>query len=305
MSYVLRRLITILPVLIGVATLSFFLLRLIPGDPVDLMLGEQALPADRDALRHELGLDLPLPAQYGKFMMGVATFDLGRSLQSRRPIAEQISERFPATLELTLAAMGFATVIGVCLGVIAAARRSTWMDRAAHLWSLFGLSAPAIWLGPLFVLLLAVKLDILPVSERGDWTHLILPSLTLGLSLSAILIQVTRASMLEALRSDYITVARAKGVSALRLYFKHAFANALNPVITILGLQFGALLTGTVIVETLFDWPGIGTLLYQAIQARDYPLVQGCVLFIAMVYSLVNLLTDLAYSAADPRIRLS
>lgn len=305
MRFLLRRLLVTIPVLVGVATLSFLLLRFIPGDPVDLILGEQASSFDREALRRDLGLDRPLAAQYAGFMVGVATFDLGRSLHSRDPITEQILARVPATLELTAAAMGFAVVTGLFFGVLAATRRSSWLDRIAGLWSLVSLSAPAIWLGPILVLVFAVKLDLLPVSERGDLSNVILPALTLGISLSAAIAQITRTSMLEVLHSDYITVARAKGLSPFALHFRHALANALSPIITVLGLQFGALLTGTVIVETLFDWPGIGTLLFQAIQTRDYPLVQGCVLFIASVYVMTNLLTDLAYAAADPRVRVA
>lgn len=310
LTYVLRRCLLAIPVLIGVSALSFGLLHFVPGDPVEIMLGDQANTGDKEALRRELGLDRPLGEQMASYFSGLTRLDLGRSLQSRRPVADEIAERIPATIELTLMAMAIALFIGIPFGVLAAVGRSsasrhTWIDRAATAFGLIGMSTPGFWLGPMLILLFAIQLDWLPVSERGGLEHAVLPALTLSFGLAAILTQVTRASMLEVVREEFVTVARAKGASPIRLWFKHALANAMMPIITIIGLQFGALLTGTVIVETIFDWPGVGTLLFQSIQQRNYPLVQGCVLFIAFTYVGVNLLTDLAYAVANPKVRLS
>ncbi len=304
LTYVLRRLLLALPVLFGVSLLSFSLLHFVPGDPVDVMLGDQATVADKAALRHDLGLDRPFSEQLAGFYTGLFRFDLGRSLVSKRPVIDDIAARIPATLELTLIAMMIALVVGIPLGVLAAVYRHGPVERFALAYGLIGMSTPGFWLGPMLILLCAIKLDWLPVSERGGIESVILPALTLGFGLSAILAQVTRASMIEVVKEDYINVARAKGSSPARLWFKHALANAMMPIITTIGLQFGALLTGTVIVETIFDWPGLGTLLFQAIQSRNYPLVQGCVLFIAFTYVAVNLITDLAYAAANPKVRL-
>lgn len=304
-TYVLRRVLLALPVLVGVSALSFSLLHFVPGDPVDIMLGDQASSADKVLLRKELGLDKPFSTQLAGYFTGLSKLDLGVSLQSRRPVAEEIAERIPATIELTLVAMLIALVVGIPLGVIAAVFRETILERAALLFGLIGMSTPGFWLGPMLILIFAIKLDWLPVSERGGIEHVVLPALTLSFGLAAILTQVTRASMIEVVREDFVNVARAKGAGPIRLWFKHALANAMMPIITIIGLQFGALLTGTVIVETIFDWPGVGTLLFQSIQQRNYPLVQGCVLFIAFTYVAVNLITDLAYAVANPKVRLS
>lgn len=304
LTYVLRRLMLALPVLFGVSLLSFSLLHFVPGDPVDVMLGDQATVADKAALRHDLGLDRPFGEQLGGFYTGLFRLDLGRSLVSKRPVIEDIATRAPATFELTVVAMIIALLVGIPLGVLAAVYRHGIFERLSLAYGLIGMSTPGFWLGPMLILFFAIKLDWLPVSERGGFEHVVLPALTLAFGLSAILAQVTRASMIEVVKEDYINVARAKGSSPARLWFKHALANAMMPIITIIGLQFGALLTGTVIVETVFDWPGIGTLLFQAIQSRNYPLVQGCVLFIAFTYVAVNLITDLAYAAANPKVRL-
>lgn len=304
-TYVLRRIILALPVLIGVSALSFSLLHFVPGDPVDIMLGDQASVADKSLLRHELGLDKPFTAQMAGYFTGLVKLDLGQSLQSRRPVVDEIAERIPATFELTFVAMAIALLVGIPLGVLASVYRQTIIERGVLIFGLIGMSTPGFWLGPMLILLFAINLDWLPVSERGGFEHVILPACTLALGLAAILTQVTRASMIEVVREDFVNVARAKGVGPFKLWFKHALANAMMPIITIIGLQFGALLTGTVIVETIFDWPGVGTLLFQSIQQRNYPLVQGCVLFIAFTYVAVNLLTDLAYAVANPKVRLS
>lgn len=303
MRYLLRRLLLTIPVLVGVLTLVFALIHLIPGDPVQAMLGETAAPKDVEELRHRLGLDAPLPTQYARFMRGVVRGDLGRSLRTGQPVAASIAERMPATVELALAAVALAVVIAIPLGVIAAVRRGTWVDHGAMAAALAGVSVPGFWLGPLLALFFAVELGWLPVSGRGTWAHLVLPALSLGAALAAVLARMTRAALLEELAQPYVQAVRAKGASPFRVVVRHALRNSLIPVVTLLGLQFGAVLTGTVVTETVFAWPGIGRLLIQSIGFRDYPMVQGCILFIALTYVTVNLLTDLAYGALDPRIR--
>lgn len=304
MRFFLRRLLFTLPVFLGAFTLTFALVHFVPGDPVDLILGDQAAAIDREALRKELGLHVPLMDQYVGFLLGVFKGDLGKSLMSRRPVVELIKERFPATLELTSAAMLLALLIGLPLGVLSAVRHNTWVDGCTLFGGLLGMSVPGVFLGPLLIYIFAIWLGVLPVSERGSIDHLILPATSLALPLGAIIMRMTRGSMLEVLKEDYVRVARAKGAGALRVYFRHCLANALMPIITVVGLQVGALLTGTVITETIFDWPGVGTLLLDGIQQRDYPIVQGCVLFIASIYVLTNLATDLAYGFANPKVRV-
>lgn len=304
-SYLAKRLLLTLPVMFGVSTFTFLLIHFVPGDPVDTMLGPTASDMDKSRIRHELGLDKPLDAQYALFMTNLSHFDLGQSLTTQNSVIEEILKRVPATVELTLAAMFFALLIGVPLGVFAAAKQSSFTDNAILVGGLLGMSIPGFWLGPMLILVFSIKLDLLPVSERGGIEHVILPALSLGLAFSAILMRMTRASMLDVIKEDYVRTARAKGLSNKIVLFKHALRNALMPIITIIGLQLGALLTGTVITETIFDWPGIGTLFYQAIQQRNYPLVQGCVLFISTTYVLTNLLTDFAYALANPRVRLN
>lgn len=303
MRYLLRRLALTIPVLIGVLTLVFALIHLIPGDPVQAMLGETAAPRDVEELRHRLGLDAPLTTQYVQFMRGVARGDLGRSLRTGQPVVASIAERMPATIELALAAVALALVIAIPLGVIAAVKRGTWADHGAMAAALAGVSIPGFWLGPLLALFFAVELGWLPVSGRGTWTHLVLPAVSLGAGLAAVLARITRTTLLEELSQPYVHAVRAKGASPLRVVVRHALRNSLIPVVTVLGLQFGAVLTGTVVTETVFAWPGIGRLLVQSIGFRDYPMVQGCILFIAVTYVTVNLVTDLAYGALDPRIR--
>lgn len=305
MIYFIRRLLITLPVLFGVVTLTFLLIHFVPGDPIDLMLGEQSSLEDRAALRKELGLDQPLLKQYHHFILNLIQADLGRSLRTRKSVALEIWERVPATVELTLGAMFLTLLIGIPLGVITAVKRNSFLDHATQIVGLLGMSLPGFWLGPMLILIFSIWMDLLPVSERGDLRHLILPSISLAVMLSSIVMRMTRTQMLEILKEDYILVARAKGLRPFYIYFKHALANALSPIITIVGLQFGALLTGTVITETIFDWPGIGTLLFDAIQQRNYPLVQGCVLLIAVIYVFVNLLTDLAYALVNPKVRFA
>jgi peptide/nickel transport system permease protein len=301
--FLARRLVLTIPVLLGVATLVFSLIHLIPGDPAQAMLGEAAPQADVEELRQRLGLDRPLLEQYGVFLQGLVKGDLGTSLRTGLPVTDQIVERMPATIELAAAAMLVAIAFALPLGIIAAVRRGTAVDHAAMTLSLAGVSVPNFWLGPLLAIIFAVELGWLPVSGRGTWAHLVLPAVSLGAALAAILARMTRATMLEELREQYVQAARARGVSRLRAVLRHAFRNSLIPVVTLLGLQFGAVLTGAVITETIFAWPGIGRLLIQSIGFRDYPLVQGCILLIALTYVGVNLVTDMLYGVLDPRIR--
>jgi len=303
-GFFLRRLAVVIPTVIGAVTLVFFFLHLIPGDPVEVMLGETAQQADKERLRQELGLNQPLHVQYGRFMAGMVQGDLGGSYFYRRPVVQVIAERVPATVELALAAFLVAGLIAIPLGIIAALREGTAVDNAAVLFSLVGVSLPNFWLGPLLIILFSIKLGWFPVSGKAGLASLVLPAITLGAAFAAILSRMTRASLLERLGEDYLMVARAKGLPEWKVILKHALRNALIPIITVMGLQIGALLSGAIITENVFSWPGIGTLLINAIEARDYPLVQGCILFISLSYVFINLLTDLFYGWADPRIRL-
>jgi peptide/nickel transport system permease protein len=287
-----------------VITLSFFLVHLIPGDPVDFVLGEQADIRDKQNLRHELGLDLPLPQQYLSYLGKLSHLDLGRSVHSREPVFDQIASRFPATAELSVAALALALLWGLPMGVWSAIKPYSWRDQSMSVLGLVGMSVPGVFLGPALIYFFAMKLDWLPVSERGGIDHLILQALSLALPLGAVILRMTRASMMEVVNEDYIRTARSKGASESTVFFKHALRNALVPIVTIVGLQLGAILTGTVITETIFDWPGLGNLLFGAIQRRDYPTVQGCVLFVACIYVLVNLLTDLSYGLVNPKVRM-
>jgi peptide/nickel transport system permease protein len=303
LRYLLRRIALTIPVLLGVATLVFSLIHLIPGDPAESMLGEGASPALVAELRTQLGLDRPLVEQYGRFMRGLVRGDLGTSIRTSQPVVTAILERVPATMELACAAMVVAIAIALPLGIIAAVRHGTLADYAAMTAALAGISIPNFWLGPMLAIVFAVTLGWLPVSGRGGWDSLVLPAISLGAALSAILARMTRASLLEELRELYVKAARARGASGGRSILRHALRNSLIPLVTILGLQFGAVLTGSVITETIFSWPGVGRLLIQSISFRDYPLVQGCILLIAFTYVTVNLATDLIYGVLDPRIR--
>jgi peptide/nickel transport system permease protein len=301
--FLIRRLLLTAPVLFGVATLVFLLIHMVPGDPVQAMLGDSASPQDVAELRGRLGLDRPLYVQYGSFLIGLGTGNLGTSLRTDQPVATAIGERLPATFELAIAALSVAILFAIPLGILAAARAGTRVDHAATTLALLGISMPNFWLGPLLAIVFSVKLGWLPVSGRGTWAHLVLPAITLGAPLAAVLARMTRASVLEELDQLYVLAARARGLSRARAVLKHAFRNSLIPIVTVIGLQFGAVLTGAVITETIFAWPGVGRLLIQSIGFRDYPLVQGCVLLIAITYVSMNLMTDLVYGLLDPRIR--
>ena len=301
--FVLRRLALTIPVLIGVSTLVFLLIHLIPGDPVQAMLGDSAAPQDIEALRERLGLNRPLYVQYAGFMTGIVRGDLGTSIRTNQTVTSAIAERMPATAELAVASMTVAILIAIPLGILAAVRAGTSVDHIATTLALLGISMPTFWLGPLLAIVFSISLGWLPVSGRGTMAHLVLPAITLGAPLAAVLARITRASLIEELGELYVLAARAKGVSRVRAVLAHAFRNSLIPIVTVLGLQFGAVLTGAVITETIFAWPGVGRLLIQSISARDYPAVQGCILLIAVTYVSVNLLVDLAYGFLDPRIR--
>jgi ABC-type dipeptide/oligopeptide/nickel transport system permease component len=303
LRYLLRRLLLTVPVLVGVATLVFALIHLVPGDPAQSMLGEGASPQDIAELRGRLGLDEPLLIQYAAFMRGLAHGDLGTSLRYNTPVTQEIAARFPRTAELAMAAMAVALVLAIPLGALAAVYRGSIIDHAAMTVALAGISMPNFWLGPLLAIVFAVDLGWLPVSGSGTWSHLVLPAVTLGAALAAILARMTRASLLEELREPYVLAGRARGLSGPRSVVVHALRNSLVPVVTIIGLQLGAVLTGTIITETIFAWPGLGRLLVQAISFRDYPLVQGCILLISVTYVAMNLLTDVVYGLLDPRIR--
>ncbi len=302
--FLVSRLTSALLVLSGVSCAVFLLLHMVPGDPVEVMLGESAAPSDRDALRASLGLDQPLLAQLWHYFGSLLQGDLGSSLHSRRPVVELIAERFPATAELAAAALCVALALALPLGVTAALRQGSRWDRGMMVLALFGMSVPSFWLGPLLALLFSIALGWLPVSGREGFSSIVLPALTLGIGMAAILARMLRGALLEILSEDYIRTAYAKGLSSARVLWCHALPNAALPVVTLLGLQLGTLLSGTVITETVFSWPGIGSLMVESINRRDYPSVQGCVLLISLVYVFLNTLADLVCATIDPRIRL-
>jgi peptide/nickel transport system permease protein len=302
-SYLLSRLAQLFPVVFGVVTIVFLLLHLLPGDPVEIMLGESAVAAQKEELRRELKLDRPIAAQYLEFLGGLAKGDLGVSFRSREPVAREILSRFPATLLLSAGALLVAILVAVPLGILSAMRQHSALDHLGAFLAMLGLSMPNFWLGPLLILVFSIQAGLLPVAGCGSARHLVLPALTLGTGMAALLMRMLRSSLLEEIRQDYVRVAAAKGLPRRKAVLRHALKNSAIPVLTVLGLQFGALLSGSIITETIFSWPGIGRLLVQAIDARDYPLVQGCVLFIALCTVAVNLATDLLYSRLDPRIR--
>lgn len=301
-SYVLRRLAAAALTFLAVSVLVFLMSHLTPGDPATIMLGENASAADVARLRHELGLDRPLAAQYVRYLSNLLRGDLGRSIRSGRPVAGEIWERFPPTLQLTLAAMSIAAASGILLGAVAAASRSRLVETLVMGTSLAGISMPSFWLGLLLILLFGLVLRWFPVAGGGGWQALVLPAATLGAQAAAVLARLTRTSLLDVLPSDYIRTARAKGVAGRQVLLRHALRNALIPVVTVMGLQFGALLGGAVIVESVFARAGLGRFAVTAVASRDFPVIQGIVLFAAAVYALVNLSVDVAYVVLDPRI---
>lgn len=304
MNYLLKRLLYLIPVLLAVSTMVFMLIHIIPGDPVDIILGERAIDADRAALTKQLNLDKPILTQYAIFLKNMLKGDFGRSIYDNRPVTQHLKERYFATLLLSICAMCFSIFFAIPLGMIAAVRRYSAWDSSAMFLSLIGISIPSFWLGPVLILIFSVKLGWLPLEGDGSVMSLIMPAVTLGAALAAMLSRMTRSSLIEELNMEYVTAAYAKGLSRFKVIFKHAFRNALNPIITIVGLQIGTLLAGTIIVEKIFSWPGIGTLLLNSINRRDYPLVEGCILAISFAYVIINALTDAMYKAADPRVEM-
>lgn len=284
-------------------TVVFLLIHLIPGDPVEIMLGETAMGAQKDELRKELNLDKPVIVQYGIFLKNAIKGDFGRSIYTKEPVLKMVLSRYPATLELALAAMIIALLVSIPVGIIAAAKQHSVFDSGTMLFSMIGVSMPNFWLGPLLILVFAYHMDLFPISGRGGILSIVLPAITLGLSMAAILSRMVRSSMLEVIKEEYIKTAKAKGVGRIAVLSKHALRNALIPVITLIGIQAGNLLAGSIITEKIFSWPGVGQEIIDAITRRDYPLVQGCVLMISVTYVIINLLTDLLYRVVDPRVK--
>lgn len=299
-----KRLLFVLPVVWAVVTLVFLLIHIVPGDPVRNALGENATEQQVIDLKHKLGLDLPLSQQYVNYWRGLFTGDLGTSLVSGESVFEKILGRYPATIELAIAGLIVAVCIAIPLGVTAGTNQGRIIDNIASVISLLGISTPGFVLGPLMIYVFAIKLDLLPVAGRGGFDYLILPAVTLGAALAAILTRMVRSSVIEELNEDYVRTARAKGLSERNVIYKHVLKNGLIPVVTVLGLQFGVLLAGAIITETIFSWPGLGRLTVDAINARDYPLVQGCILMIALTYIFANVVTDFTYRLLDPRIKV-
>ncbi|MFW6364337.1 MAG: ABC transporter permease [Spirochaeta sp.] len=301
-QYILRRIILTVPVILGVSVIVFAIIRFIPGDPARAIAGVQATPQYIEQVRVRYGLDQPLHVQYGLFASGVIRGDLGQSTFSRRPVAAEIGERFPRTMLLASLSLIVATLVGVSAGIVSSTRRNSMFDNISMILALVGVAAPVFWLALMFQLFFSVQLGMLPATGIGTWRHVILPSITLGLASAALMARITRSSMLDVLRQDFITTARAKGLGERIVIYKHALKNALIPVVTVLGLQFGILLGGAVLTETVFAWPGIGRLLVDAILRRDYPVVQGTILFLAFLFVLINLIVDIIYAYLDPRI---
>jgi peptide/nickel transport system permease protein len=301
----IKRFLGIVPVLFGVVLLTFLLVHSVPGDPVEVMLGESASSADRMQLRSDLGLDQPIYVQFGVYLNKLAHGDLGVSIHSKKPIVDLLAERLPATAQLALLALSFAILIGLPLGVVAALRVNQWPDKLANFISLSISAMPHFWMGPMLMMVFALWLGLLPVSGMERSVAIILPALTLGFGLAAILTRMTRASMLEVLHEDFVRTARAKGLAERSVILRHVLRAALLPIVTVLGLQLGSLLAGTVITETIFSWDGIGRLLVESIEKRDYPVTQACVLVVALVYVMVNLATDIIYIKIDPRVRFA
>jgi peptide/nickel transport system permease protein/oligopeptide transport system permease protein len=301
--YVLKRLLSTIPVLLGISFLLFFMLRMLPGDPAQVLAGHMSTPEDIRIIRQQLGLDRPIHVQYGLFLGRLARFDLGRSARTQNPVIQEIWARLPNTMLLAVVAIGLACLFGIPAGIVSAVRPYTWLDYLATSMALFGISMPVFWLGLMLVILFSVILHWLPAGGTGSWKHVVLPSLTLASFVVAFITRMTRASMMEALSQDYVTTARSKGLPEEVVIVKHALKNALIPIITVVGLQFGLLLGGAVLTETVFAWPGLGRLIVDSILARDYPVIQGAILIFGLLYITVNLLVDLLYAWVDPRIR--
>jgi len=303
LQYIIKRLLSTIPVLFGISLLLFFMLRMLPGDPAQVLAGQMASPEDIKIIRHQLGLDRPIIVQYGLFLSRLVRFDLGRSARTQNPVINEVWARLPNTVLLAVAAITLACLFGIPAGIISATRPYTWIDYLFTSMALFGISMPVFWLGLMLVVIFSVVLQWLPAGGTGSWKHIILPSFTLAAFVVAFITRMTRASMIEALSQDYTTTARSKGLKERVVIVKHALKNALIPIITVVGLQFGLLLGGAVLTETVFAWPGVGRLIVDSILARDYPVIQGTILIFGLLYILVNLLVDMIYAFIDPRIR--
>ena len=302
-NYLIKRLLSTIPVLIGISLLLFFMLRMLPGDPAQVLAGQMATPQEIENIRHQLGLDRPIYEQYAVYMSHLVRFDLGRSARTQNPVIDEIWARLPNTLLLAVVAITLACLFGIPAGIISAVRPYSWIDYLVTLSALFGISMPVFWLGLMLVVLFAVILQWLPAGGTGSWQHVILPSVTLASFVVAFIARMTRSTMLETLSQDFTTTARSKGLTEKVVIVKHALKNALIPIITVVGLQFGLLLGGTVLTETVFAWPGLGRLIVDSILARDYPVIQGAILIFGLLYIFVNLMVDLIYAFVDPRIR--
>jgi len=303
LSYILRRLLMLIPVLFGVTLVAFSLLHMVPGDPAEVLGGQEATKEDLDRIRREFGLDQPLVVQYVRFLGNAVRGDLGISIQTRHNVRELLFQRLGFTLQLSLLSILVAAALGLLAGIVSATRQYSFFDTSSMLAALFGISMPIFWLGLLLILVFSVKLRLLPSGGSGELRHLVLPAVALGSASAALIARMTRASMLEVTRQDYIRTARATGYSERVVVFRHALKNAMIPVLTVVGLEFGTMLGGAVLTETVFSLPGIGRLLVDGIFARDYPVVQGAMILVAATFVLVNLLTDIAYALFDPRIR--
>jgi ABC-type dipeptide/oligopeptide/nickel transport system permease component len=301
-NYVIKRLLSTLPVLVGISVIVFFLLRALPGDPAQVIAGELATQESVEAIRSQLGLDKPLYVQYAIFISSLAVLDLGKSARTGQPVISEIWSRLPNTILLAVISTGIACLLGIPAGIISAVKHYTMLDYGVMVLALFGISMPVFWLGLMFIIVFSVKFHLLPAGGIGTFWHLILPSLTLALFSTAFIARMTRSGMLEVMGQEFITTARSKGLLEKIVVLKHALRNAFIPIITVIGLQFGSLLGGAVLTETVFAWPGIGRLIVDSILARDYPMVQGIVLVFALLYILVNLTVDILYAYIDPRI---
>jgi len=304
LNYIIKRLFGAVFVLFSILTLVFFLIHIVPGDPIEVMLGETARAVDREALRHSLGLDLPVIQQWAEYLRDFTHFDLGMSLHSKQHVSQLLLQRIPATVTLSFASLFVAVLIAVPLGILSAVHKDSIWDRLSMMSAMLGVSIPNFVMGPLLILIFSLWLEWLPVSGNEGMNSLILPALTLGSALAAVLSRMIRSSMLEVLQEDYIRSARARGLTEFKILVFHALRNAALPVVTILGMQLGTLLAGAVITETVFSWPGIGQLMIESIQKRDYPIVQGCVILISFSYVLINLITDFICVSLDPRIKV-
>jgi peptide/nickel transport system permease protein len=303
LNYLIKRLFSTIPVLIGISLLLFFMLRMLPGDPAQVLAGQMATPEEIENIRHQLGFDRPIYEQYAIYMGHLVRFDLGRSARTQNPVIEEIWARLPNTMLLAVVAIGLACLIGIPAGIISAVRPYSWIDYLVTISALFGLSMPVFWLGLMLIVVFSIILRWLPAGGTGGWQYVILPSITLASFVVAFIARMTRATMLETLAQDFTTTARSKGLPEKIIVIKHALRNALIPIITVVGLQFGLLLGGAVLTETVFAWPGIGRLIVDSILARDYPMIQGVILIFGLLYILVNLAVDLIYGFVDPRIR--